>query len=310
MSTMSSKIKRFESYLDADLIGSASLLFFEIANDFLRSLYPLASHDKRSPKYLVHYTSLDTLFSMLDPESPDYLRLYDTIHVNDPTEGTFFREQLQSTAPSIFARLPSIILQPDPGYTYISSFVRAPKLADADKLVYWLAYGRKGYGCSIAVPFPDFSPSLPILPVQYGKSAVQRAGERLVSFLSQFPTDSSAPVNLFSSLFRIFGSIPYFHKPNSYSYESECRLLLSPLDLQVDPVFELRSSSEGSPSVRHYIRYPGLQLSGIFFTGTVITLGPSISSRENVQRAICSLLHHHRLSGPTVVYSKIPYRAS
>ena len=307
---MSLKIDQFNSYLKADLRGSASALFFEIADAFLRSLYPVSPPGKPSPKYLVHYTSLDTLFSMLDPKSPDYLRLYDTIHTNDPTEGVFFREHLQSAAPSIFARLPFTILQPDPGYTYISSFVRAYKLREADKLVYWLAYGRKGYGCSIAVPFPDFSPDLPILPVQYGKTAVKTAGEKLVSFLSQFPTDTRAPASPFSSLFRVFSSIPYFHKPNSYSYESECRLLLSPLDLQGEPVFELRSSSAGSPSVRHYVRKAGLQLSGILFTGTVITLGPAISSPENIQRAICALLRHHRLSGPSVVYSKIPYRAS
>ena len=310
MTTIDRKINEFFAYLDAGAVASASALFPEIATDILRNLYPLAPLGGRSPKYLIHYTSLDTLFSMLDRVNPDYLRLYDTIHTNDPTEGRFFRESLQTTARSVFDRLPRMILRPEPDYAYIASFVRAFGLAAADKLDYWLAYGRKGYGCSIAVPLSDFSTSLPILRVQYGRPATRRAGERLVSFLDRFPTDSSSPGGIYRSLFQAFGSIPYFHKPHSYRYEAECRLLVLPQEWRGEPTFQLRTSSDGSPSVRHYLQHPDLRLQGIFFTGTVITLGPSISERENVRRTICSLLRHHRLSGPDVAFSRIPYRPS
>ena len=247
---------------------------------------------------------------MLDRDKPDYLRLYDTIHTNDPTEGRFFRESLETVARSVFHRLPRMILRPKPEYAYIASFVRASGLDKADKLDYWLAYGHRGYGCSIAIPLANFPTSLPILRVQYGKSAASRAGERLASFLDRFPTDSSAPSDPFRSLFQTLSSIPYFHKPRSYRYESECRLLVLPQEWSGDPIFQLRTSSDGSTSVRHYLQHPDLRPQGIFVTGTVITLGPSISARENVRRAIRSLLGHHRLSGPDLAFSKIPYRPS
>ena len=228
MSTINSRIEEFLSYFNSGAVASASALFPGIATAFLRILYPLAPPDGTPPKYLIHYTSLDTLFSMLDRDKPDYLRLYDTIHTNDPTEGRFFRESLEKVARSVLRRLPRMILRPKPEYAYIASFVRASGLDKADKLDYWLAYGRRGYGCSIAIPLANFVTSLPILGVQYGRPAASRAGERLASFLDRFPTDSSAPSDPFRSLFETLSSIPYFHKPRSYQYESECRLLVLP----------------------------------------------------------------------------------
>ena len=269
---------------------------------------------ERVPEFLVHYTSLDTLFSLLDRDNPGFLRLYDTIHSNDPTEGDFFNDHLRSRAPAIHRNLPDFILNPQSRYAYISSFIRAYDETKRDKLKYWLAYGRNGNGCSIAVPYSHFSPGLPIVPVHYGKAAVERSAKELASFLDGFPasvrhyfsparsgTASSPPFNTFSS-------IPYFHKPRSYSYEAECRLFLSPVDRLSDPRYQPIVTTSGTSAVRHYVEHKPLHLGGIFFTGTVITLGPSIPNPQDVQRAVYALLHHHRLIGPDVVCSKIPYR--
>ena len=316
MSDLSRKISDFIAFFDSGAEKSAAATFSEVLHHFLQELYPISPPGRSDPKYLVHYTSLDTLFSMLDRDNPEYLRLYDTIHSNDPTEGTFFLDHLKKSSPSIHASLPPFILNRNPGYAYISSFIRAYKKADRDKLVYWLAYGRNGYGCSIAIPYSDFSPELPILPVQYGKSSVKIAAQQLVSFFNTFPSSvqhyfaPSVPGGGSSSPFNVFSSIPYFHKPHSYSYEAECRLFLSPVDRLCDPKYQAKYASAGTPAVRHYVEHDSLRLEGVFFTGTVITLGPSIPERENVQRAVYALLRHHRLMGPDVVCSRIPYRPS
>ena len=314
MSNLSSKISDINAYSASGANKSALAIFGEILPDFLQELYPISLPKKPKPKFLIHYTSLDTLFSMLDREKPGHLRLYDTIHSNDPTEGTFFRDYLKRSSPSCYSSLPPFILNHHPGYAYISSFVRTNKESERDKLVYWLAYGRNGYGCSIAIPYSYFDPGLPILPVQYGKSAVRKTAQRLISFFNHllpsfqqyfapgFPAGSLPPQ------FKALSSIPYFHKPKSYSYETECRIFLSPLDHLCDPKYQPRYSSEEVPTVRHYVEHDPLRLGGIFFTGTVITLGPSIPKPENIRKAICALLRYHGLSGPNVVFSKIPYR--
>ena len=308
------KIRQFKSFYNSGAIDSANSLFSEIVNDLFRELYPLSVPGRPQPKYLVHYTSLDALFSMIDRDKPGYLRLYDTFHSNDPTEGAFFHECLNQDEPSTYSCLPDLLRRQQPEFAYISSFVLTHSLSKADKLAYWLAYGCNGYGCSIAIPLSDFTSSLPVLPVQYGKPAVRHVGNRLVSFFNKLPTtflqDSAANDDDSNALLRVFKSIPYFHKPKSYSYESECRLFLSPLHPDCNPVFHQLQYSSGVPFIRHYVDHPSLQLSGIFFTGTVITIGPSNRAYENIQHTIRSLLRHHRLTGPTVKNSRIPYRPS
>ena len=313
LSDLTSQIARFNSYFDSGATHSAYALFPDLATSFLRQLYPISPAGTPKDMFLVHYTSLETIFSMLDPKNPECLRLYDTIHANDPTEGTFFRHTLQRTAPSLASQLPPLVLESRPGHAYITSFVRADKLAVADKLVYWLAYGSNGYGCSIALPSRTFIPNLPVLPVQYGKARVRRIAHQILSFLSALTPkfrnklgSDTAPDSASSAL-NMLRSIPYFHKPGSYRHEKECRVLLSPLDRHHAPIYELRHSLSGAPVVRHYVEHDRLRLSGVLYTGTAITLGPSIPKPKNVQRAIQSLLRHHKLSGPTVSCSNIPY---
>ena len=316
MTDLSSRLSECQAFLGSGAEKSAAATLSTILHDFLKTLYPLSPSGNRQPRFLVHYTSLDTLFSLLDRDNPECLRLYDTIHSNDPTEGVFFRDHLKSSAPSVYNSLPPSILTSHPGYAYISSFVRAYRDRDRDKLVYWLAYGRNGYGCSIAIPYSHFSPHLPVLPIQYGKSAIKRTAQRLVAFYNSIPAPiqqyfaprMSTPVPL--SPFNVFRAVPYFHKPSNYSYEAECRLFLSPVDGLCDPQYQPRYTSGGVPRVRHYVEHTPLRLAGVFFTGTVITLGPSIPEPENVQRAIYALLHHHRLMGPDVLCSEVPYRPS
>ena len=314
MLDLSEHISKISEYFESGAENSALETLLEILPKFFQSLYPISQPKKPELQYLVHYTSLETLFSMLDRDNPGGLRLYDTIHSNDPTEGVFFRNHLKESDPHVYDRLPPFVTTSHPGYAYISSFVRAHNDKKQDKLVYWLAYGRNGYGCSIAVPYSTFLPKIPILPIQYGGTSVTTTAQKVGSFLNTFTPsfqqylESNSPNNKLASVSRYFGQIPYFHKPNSYSYESECRLLLPPSHHLSDPSYQTKYDCEGVPSVRHYVEIDSLRLAKIFFTGTIITLGPSIPNRENVQSAIIALLQHHHLSGPDVVCSKIPYK--
>ena len=314
MTSLSTKIAEFNSYFRSEAYNSAKVVLTEITHEFIRNLYPISYPGKKDPKYLIHYTSLETLFSMLDRKKPDYLRLYDTIHSNDPTEGIFFRDQIKQISQSLYSKLPTFILDHYPGYAYIASFVRANHESARDKLIYWLAYGRNGHGCSIAIPYEHFSPKLPMLPVQYGKSGVEKMARKVVSLFNAFEpsvqnyfTPNSLAGEHLSPL-AVLSALPYFHKPRSYSEEKECRLFFSPLDQTCDPKYEPRYSTNNSPIVRHYIEHKPLHLEGVFFTDTIITLGPSIRNSKNVQRSIYALLHHHGLTGPEVTCSTIPYQ--
>ena len=309
MSDLSPLISTFNHYFDSGAIGSAYRLFPGIADEFLRNLFPFSTSNRSDPRYLVHYTSLDTLFSLLDRDNSGYLRLYDTVHSNDPIEGSYFHTHLKEVAYSNYSQLPPIILSPSPEYAYVSSFIIAYDDVNIDKLVYWLAYGRNGHGCSIAIPYPDFSPNLHILPIRYGTSAVIETADELVSFLGRFSTNFQTPPAPFQSTLQPLAAIPYLHKSASYSYEAECRLLQLPSDFIGDPIFELRAHPASSPIVRHYVEHPSLHASNIFISGTVITLGPAVTLRENVRRAIRALLRHHGLlTGPRIAYSEHLYR--
>ena len=314
MPYLSSKIADLNNYFRSSAYNSATVILTEITHEFIRNLYPIAPLGEPDPEYLIHYTSLDALFSMLDRKDPGYLRLYDTIHSNDPTEGVFFRNQTKQFSKPLYSNLPQFIHNHYPGYAYIASFVRANKKSARDKLKYWLAYGRNGHGCSIAIPYANFSPELPMLYVQYGKSAVKKTAKKLVSLFNSFePSVQSyfapnSPVGEIPSPLAVLSAIPYFHKPRSYSAETECRLFFSPLDPMCDPKYQLRYSPDGSPIVRHYVDHDDFHPRKVFFTDTVITLGPSIPQPENVQRSIYALLRHHELRGPDVACSKIPYR--
>ena len=314
MANLSVKISDFNRYFRTGSYNSAKTLLTEITHEFIQDLYAISRPGQKDPKFLVHYTSLETLFSILDPKNPDYLRLYDTIHSNDPTEGVYFRDQLRQISSSIYSNLPPFILDHYPGHAYIASFVRAASGSARDKLIYWLAYGRNGYGCSISIPYKDFSPQLPLLPIQYGTSGVKKTAKKVdrlfksldPSVQSHFAPNSRAGEH--PSPLAVLSAIPYFHKPRSYSAEKECRLFFSPLDPMCDPKYEPRYSTTDGPIVRHYVEHEPLRREGIFFTGTVITLGPSIRHPENVQRSIYALLHHHGLTGPEVTWSTIPYQ--
>ena len=315
MTVNDSDIKQFKSYLNSGARASASQLFYEISRGFLPDLNRLSPPADSSKGYLVHYTSLNTLFSMLDRSSPGYLRLYDTIHANDPSEGSFFRNHITSSY-GCCSHIPPAILDEDPGYAYIVSFVGMPEISEADNLIYWLAYGCQGYGCSIAFPYSLFSEKLPLFRMHYGEDAAEETANLLISFLNLFDdnahdfitSSSSSNGQAVKSSLSLFQSLQYFHKPVSFSYEHEYRILLFPSDSTCDPKFVPSTTSTGMSTVRHYVNHPDLTTRSILGSGTIITIGPAVPLKSNVARTIKYLLKCHGLGGFEVGCSSISYR--
>ena len=127
-----------------------------------------ASEDNE--KYIVHYTSLDTLIAVLIGYSENdktHLRMYDSFHLNDPEEGYYLTSDID---------LP----EEKASHAYVASFViphenKGQEFGDEDNLTYWLAYGRGGEGCSIKIPMKHNH----FKRVLYGQNEVRRTLQTL-----------------------------------------------------------------------------------------------------------------------------------
>ena len=158
--------------------------------------------ESSSISHLVHYTGMDVVFAMLnDGDDKDGLRLYDTVHANDPEEGRFLLlhwpngddehfwmwQQGENSWPGDGEAL-SFKQQVErglyPGHAYVLSFVpSAREKKNNDRIVFWREYGRHGAGCSISIPKNKLSAdercSLAPYRVRYGQADVRNLADKL-----------------------------------------------------------------------------------------------------------------------------------
>ena len=135
----------------------------DAVRDALSSLHAV---DLKEVAHLVHYTSLDVLFSILrstdgtKPDDPPGLRLYDTVHANDPEEGSFLPRHWPGN-PFWGWNMPDLDdplsdhgqLAAAKSPAYVLSFVQSTFQEPVkDHLAFWKEYGNGGRGCSIAIP--------------------------------------------------------------------------------------------------------------------------------------------------------------
>ena len=121
--------------------------------------------------HLVHYTCLDVVFSILqapvaDDDTRPGLRLYDTVHANDPEEGIVLTKHWPRNSlwgwhiePSVVDPLSDTGLRisaGSPAYTlsFVQSSVGKPMY---DHLPFWKEYGSRCRGCSLAIPLAILS---------------------------------------------------------------------------------------------------------------------------------------------------------
>ena len=103
-------------------------------------------------KFVIHYTSIATLVSMLQDASKNdkktSLRLYDSVHFNDPDEGNYLRNLL----PKKYDWLGKTNIR----HAYVASFILPGSTENnmSDDLVFWRIYGKEGEGCSLSLHAP------------------------------------------------------------------------------------------------------------------------------------------------------------
>ena len=276
------------------------------------------STSKESHQEIIHYTSLDTLFAVLralDNGDDSYFRMYDSFHLNDPEEGQYLARFIDGPDDFHWLR------EQNSPHAYVASFVIPNQQGnqdsrDEDNLKYWLAYGRRGQGCSIRFPVKNNR----FRRVLYGEDDAKRTIEKLdlcsiwnllqsLIGSSDLKFGEAAQHMLADTIGKHFAALRYLYKDKAYSYEQECRLVKSALDVTEGEVhFEQAGQMPLAHSIRHYYQDPDLKSDSILVTGSIITLGPLVPRPRNVGYYIETLLGKVGLRGPRVEVSKIPYQ--
>ena len=278
---------------------------------------------------VVHYTSLQALFSMIydGPEPSEasksaqtgyrktdyrFLRLYDSANLNDPSEGSYFLKR--------FTKAYNVVREP----AFIASFVtpHRPENSETirDNLVFWRHYGKDGRGCSISIPADRFAPTrsdLILQAVTYGTKCADKDAqelrsvvERLDPVLKDATGNSELEKQIAATILESLGKIPYLYKSSAYEYEGECRIIARGRDFRNHGgiLYAFEGQPHNSGRLRMYGQHPCLNLSNILSTGSVITLGPAVPNADNIQYALEQLLDSIGISRFPIKQSEIPYR--
>ena len=288
-------------------------------------------------KFLVHYTSVENLFSMLTyltglgdqspvsaknecpPADSGFLRMYDTFHSNDPNEGRFFASSatrhhaFQTNHKDLWDLMCSRSQLP----AYVASFRGVSTLDEVDNLVYWRTYGREGAGCAIVLPVSFIPPETSLHQVQYGQSAVYSTLDHLCNVFDELAsfralynrvlpnTSVKIPEYVVSAL----SPIIYLHKADDYSFEQEVRIVVTSGEVDPDSLFYDRIQGSEAPNrIRHFACLDALGVRNLLRTDSLIMLGPSVRSRANLKYVIGRRLNGLGLYGSIVSASRIAYQ--
>ena len=264
---------------------------------------------------VTHYTSLAAVTSMLRALTEGQeasLRLYDSVHCNDPDEGNYLVRGLSSDSTHRWLARGSAA-----GHAYITSFVDGQGKPDmSDDLVFWGPYGKDGSGCSMTL---NVSQTL-LRKVLYGPVNVGVAKKILKSVLD--PVTPIAQANedfaeaISGNIWRHLESVRYLYKDQPYHHEKEFRVAIpagSP-NIEADRVrFEPYEQDGSLVQVRHYYEISGLALGSLFTSGSKLVLGPSVKDRYSVRLYLEDLRRRIRLRDPMsglfdIGVSQIRYR--
>ena len=277
--------------------------------------------------FVIHYTSIGTLVSMLQREVKNKqdvardkqnasLRLYDSVHFNDPDEGNYFFRNLK--LPKKHAWLGT----KKESHAYIASFIIPNDERDerdmSDNLVFWRTYGREGEGCSLKLRIPRDR----LRKVFYGANEVNATWQNLQPVLDVlYPLVSirkrslkeKVRKELAEAIWKSLASLRYLYKSEAYEYERECRFVIPELDAtDKDKIcFEYQDQNNSPPYLRHYYEDDDLKVEKILTSGSAVTLGPSVPYRSDVSNCLKIMRDRagleHRLQIKT---SGISYRKS
>ena len=273
---------------------------------------------KEKPKDIIHYTSLNMLISVLQDlgeGKKSFLRMNDSFHLNDPEEGQYLIRHISQRDQLTWFKERNI------SHAYVASFIipddcKGQQLGDEDDLKYWLAYGRRGRGCSIRFPVNNER----FQRILYGQDNATHSAQMLElqsiwNLLNPLTGSQHRELRrtanevLSEAMWNNLAQIGYLYKDDSYEYERECRLVRSVVDIPEGDVYFQPVEPRASPqSNRHYYQDNDLSMDRILITGSKITLGPLVPHPDSMVYYIETLLKKARLSGPRIEISKIPYQ--
>ena len=237
------------------------------------------------------------------------LRMYDSLNLNDPAEGQLFYRYF--VLPVEYAWMSNS----KPPHAYITSFIIPVKPDSADKLKYWLAYGKGGDGCSLKVQLPEDR----LQKVLYGADSVKQTIQQLdlVSILRALDPLMDVPdsvvqeqvrTKLSETVWQNTARLAYLYKDSVYAYENECRVVEPAPYVPDGANFQYIEHPDGFGHLRHYYEDDILRTDVILVTGSSVTLGPCVPRRDSVKFSLERLFRKANLRGPEVKISKIPFR--
>ena len=318
--------------LDQGLQDKAAETFAALCLDEVHQDYTIPD----TVAYLVHYTTLDALLSMLGissdhafpfrtPEptgtsSGGFLRVYDTFYSNDPNEGYFFVNSVKQSNRfrRTYKAVWQLFEQRSELPAYSASLVCAKSLEKADDLVFWRTYGRDGTGCALAFPIASFAGTKTLFRVQYGPRAVKSRLTKLHDMFDGYSRvsgvhdiksmASSRDIN--KTLSNALSPLVYLHKSKDYSYEKEARIVIPFSDIDRDAVYcQIPSTTNAPRGWRHFAELPELSIAKLLVSNSVIILGPTVDAPDNIKFVLQQRLDQFAPHGPKVTTSRIAYRS-
>ena len=270
------------------------------------------------PVQLAHYTSLETLYSILDsarkhreartPGSADGLRLYETKTLNDPAEGKHLKDFLAKSYSWIDRA------SDDAASAFICSFVSDSEASNTnmeigDDLMHWNAYGEDGLGCSICYE-PNQSDLLHYSHVVYDEKGAGQIAEHFKDFLELGETlcnlfDKPEQKKYFATRFwNEFDKVKFLCKSIHYKHESECRVLIFPGE-QGKQYYHFNPKGL---NLREYTTGEILSTSRIFKSNSQVFIGPRVQNKDSLIQNFEGLARQAGIQGVEFLPSSIPYR--
>ena len=324
----------FDSLLSNVILPAWRTVLLELCGT-IEQFHLVAAGDgdsKHEPDFIVHYTSVATLVSMLQgqvdrnkhqanggdttstPEEGQRfkggqrssLRLYDSAHFNDPGEGNYLARYLSHDSEGEWLQ------QSTATHAYIASFIipNDGPIEAWDDLVFWRTYGKEGAGCSLKL----WTPPSQVLQVLYKKDEMERTKSILAPALNAiYPLvnleDHRTTQELRENFWQSMGKILFLYKNPAYEYERECRLVVPATEVNDhDIAFDYVDHGDASGHLRHFYEVEALDITRILSSGSTITIGPCVTNKQDLLQSLEMLKRKANLRGPAIKPSGITYR--
>ena len=289
------------SYVDEIVIPALKEVLQDLCLE-IEERHKLDEPESWQENFVIHYTSIDTLVSMLQQEAKNKqnasLRLYDSVHFNDPDEGNYLVHNLLPPNNVRNQNPPKTYGWSDPthaAHAYIVSFI-IPDSDDkedaSDNLVFWRTYGKEGEGCSLKLHIPRDR----LRKVFYGVDEMECTKQILSPVLEALSPLTNISKRLgedvrekLADIFcESFEGIRYLYKSEAYKYERECRFVMNKSDIIDESKirFEYKEQDNSPPYLRHYYEDEALDIKKIMISGSSVTLGPCVPYRSDVSNCL------------------------